>query len=901
METRLNKKSRSLLLLSFLLPVILSTLCFALKEIAPFGEYSLLRSDAWAQYHPYLSQFRHLLLNGGSVEHTWNVGMGINYIPILAYYVSSPLYLLSVLVPETLLTQFMLATTIVKLGLAGLFFAIYLRHAYRRQDKVIPFFALLYALCAWSAGYYWNIMWLDVFAMLPLLLTGTLSMLREGKYRLYTIALALCLWCNYYLSYCCCLFVLLYFLGYHICKGSDWKTLLRALLRFALCTLLAVCLTAVLLIPTLMGMQNTHSAAEVSFNLLSLRLPDIEYTFSLSAFLKALVQVTSRMLPSTTPTHIDGLPNLFSGFSVLILAVYYLCCREISVRERLFNGLMLVFFVLSCIFRALDYIWHGFHFPNMLPNRFSFLFSFLLLTMGYRGYTLLHHTKLKRILPPLLFGLSLIVVGFLNRRTLSFGYYAVLLCLLVLTAVGIAFLLSGKWNIPRISPTLRSRISVVLLCLVFLGESFLSFYTGVFQGLEEDELISRAVNGYTLYETVASKDAELFYRTDYTHSGCNNDGALQHYNGVSIFSSSALVNQGNFASALGLVAWPESNSTVYMESSPLTHTFCGIKYLIGEEGSFFSPNSTPLVSSYDGHELRLAPGYIGMGFMMDGAAADFASYQDEKNPFAEQTELFRLATGIEEELYHPIYEPELSASEGCTLENTEDNTQFLYNVPADQSKGDFTLRYTMEEPGLLCLATRMLGGKKLSARKNGEELFSIHTTARGILSLGDVEVGDVIELTYTSDEFKEAGISARLAFFDSQVLQQGLDSLSDEVWNITYQDDTTVEGTIAAKADGFFYTSIPYEPGWTVLVDGEDIPVAQSYDPSNQDVKLSDALISFPLSAGQHTIRLEYHTPGLTVGMILSLCGLAVLAALLLSKKKTLFPNPAPMNKGDSL
>lgn len=231
METRLNKKSRSLLLLSFLLPVILSTLCFALKEIAPFGEYSLLRSDAWAQYHPYLSQFRHLLLNGGSVEHTWNVGMGINYIPILAYYVSSPLYLLSVLVPETLLTQFMLATTIVKLGLAGLFFAIYLRHAYRRQDKVIPFFALLYALCAWSAGYYWNIMWLDVFAMLPLLLTGTLSMLREGKYRLYTIALALCLWCNYYLSYCCCLFVLLYFLGYHICKGSDWKTLLRALLR----------------------------------------------------------------------------------------------------------------------------------------------------------------------------------------------------------------------------------------------------------------------------------------------------------------------------------------------------------------------------------------------------------------------------------------------------------------------------------------------------------------------------------------------------------------------------------------------------------------------------------------------------------------------------------------------
>ena len=49
---------------------------------------------------------------------------------------------------------------------------------------------------------------------------------------------------------------------------------------------------------------------------------------------------------------------------------------------------MLIFFMLSFILRQLDYIWHGFHFTNMIPYRFSFLFSFVVLVMGYRGYGL---------------------------------------------------------------------------------------------------------------------------------------------------------------------------------------------------------------------------------------------------------------------------------------------------------------------------------------------------------------------------------------------------------------------------------------------------------------------------------------------------------------------------------
>ena len=54
--------------------------------------------------------------------------------------------------------------------------------------------------------------------------------------------------------------------------------------------------------------------------------------------------------------------------------------------------------MLSFLIRQLDYIWHGFHFPNMIPYRFSFLFSFVLLYMAYRGWLLRRRFRAAHIL-----------------------------------------------------------------------------------------------------------------------------------------------------------------------------------------------------------------------------------------------------------------------------------------------------------------------------------------------------------------------------------------------------------------------------------------------------------------------------------------------------------------------
>ncbi|MBR6825129.1 MAG: YfhO family protein [Oscillospiraceae bacterium] len=900
----LVKKKRSILpaALSFLLPALVSAVVFMLSNIAPFGTYSILRSDAWGQYHPFLSLYRQILLNGGSLEHTWAVGMGINFMPIFSYYLSSPLNLLVVFFSESALPVFMFLLTVLKLGLAGLSFYFFLTYAYKGKRSVVPFFALLYALCAWAAGYYWNIIWLDVFALFPTLIAGTLAMLRESKFRLYVLSLALTFLCNYYLSFCCCIFVLLAFIGYHAVKWSGWKNFSRTFLRFGVCTLLAFVMAAALLLPTLLGMQNTASASSREFPIFSLNYPTSFCDLTISNFFKAVSMISAQTLTNIPATYMDGLPNLFCGFSAMILALSFLCNKTFSKKDRLLHGLLLIFFVLSSTFTILDYLWHGLHFPNMIPGRYTFQFSFLVLAMAYRGYTALDRLSIRRFLIALAGGVAIIAMGFLNRKDISFGYYTQILCVLVLVATGVVYFLH-KGKLPLLKPTLARKLSVVLLCLLLLGESFLSMYNGVDVGVQEKSVLTHGSLGSELYNSVASKDDELFYRVEFSHGGVSNDGAQLHYNGVEIFSSSALVSHGNIASALGLLAWPESNSITFAESSPFSHTLCGIKYIIGRGKNFPNPDALPLVASREDYELRSVPSYVGLGFMTRPELSTFVSYQDQKDPFAEQNELFCLATGLEGQLYTPISQPELEASEDCTIETTDNPAQFLYKVPEDKNKGDFTLRYTIEEGGHLCIATRMPGGHDMDAYRNGELLFNTGVASRGIMTLGQVLPGDVIELVYTSDDYKEAGINIYANLLNEALLEEGLKTFSDEVWNITYTDDTTLTGNITVLEDGLFYSSVPYEPGWTVTVDGKEIPVCETYDPQNWDVKLTDALISFPLTAGTHEITMEYKTPGLRPGLISSLSAWLIFA-LLVVLKKTLFPNApiqTPTDKGESL
>ena len=118
---------------AFFLPVIGMLAYMLLRQCAPFGNYSMLYSDQYHQYYPFFVSYRRALLSGESLLYNWDIGMGMDYLGLLSYYLASPLNLLSVFVPESWLLNFFSLLVPVRLGLASLFFSIFLKKLFGKN------------------------------------------------------------------------------------------------------------------------------------------------------------------------------------------------------------------------------------------------------------------------------------------------------------------------------------------------------------------------------------------------------------------------------------------------------------------------------------------------------------------------------------------------------------------------------------------------------------------------------------------------------------------------------------------------------------------------------------------------------------------------------------------------
>lgn len=70
------------------------------------------------------------------------------------------------------------------------------------------------------------------------------------------------------------------------------------------------------------------------------------------------------------------------------------------------------------------------------------------------------------------------------------------------------------------------------------------------------------------------------------------------------------------------------------------------------------------------------------------------------------------------------------------------------------------------------------------------------------------------------------------------------------------EKDSCITGTVSAWADGYVLCMIPYENGWTVSVDGEEV----------ETEKGDLGFLAFPVKEGEHQLTITFHAPGLKAG-----------------------------------
>ena len=93
---RLLKPSDGLVA-AFFVPVVAMIIIFAQRGIFPFGEECFLRTDMYHQYAPFFSEFQYKLTHGGSLLYSWDIGMGVNFSALYAYYLARPVNWLLIL------------------------------------------------------------------------------------------------------------------------------------------------------------------------------------------------------------------------------------------------------------------------------------------------------------------------------------------------------------------------------------------------------------------------------------------------------------------------------------------------------------------------------------------------------------------------------------------------------------------------------------------------------------------------------------------------------------------------------------------------------------------------------------------------------------------------------------
>ncbi len=860
--------------LAFFLPVIGMLILMMLRQAEPFGDYSMLYSDSYHQYYPFFVAFRKALLSGDSLLYSWNVGMGMDYLGLVSYYLASPLNLLCVLVPEAYTLELFSLLMPIKLGLAGLFFATFLYKIFHKDDFSVTLFGCFYALCAWALAYQWNIMWLDTFALLPLVVLGTCSLLKEKKFVLYTTTLFLSIFSNYYIGFFVCIFVALVFFCYQICCWQGFKKFLTDLVRIALFSALAIGMTAILELPAFAALQTTQSSVNSFPEGFRLNIADKN---TWQGLLDAMRQVAGNTNGGLIPSFKEGLPNLYCGIITTILSFLFLTCKKIKIREKLCCVGLLLLFTLSFIIRQLDYIWHGFHFPNMIPYRFSFLYSFVMLYMAYRAYLLRRQFRLWQIITAGVLSIAVMLCAndLKDPVYLAFNGVFLLLYLSVLIYTHI------RKRLP-IEPTHAQKIAyfadrkdrrhiggIVLLCVMVIELALNLVNFGVNWSRTSVVNYPKGTS-YTASMIRYMKEREsdnLFYRAETTHSQTLNDGALNGYNGISTFTSSANVKVTQFMKALGYGAKNTYNRYCFEESSPVANLFLNLKYMLERDGKVEeNPYFTDL-HHYGSVHLLENNAYLPLGFLTDAQLLN-TDFTSNTNNLIFQNELLRAASGMKEDVWDLIVGKSLTITANGPELITQ--TQTGYCTYKSEKGGTVTYTYIADKEGLVCIDLNLSARNSFSVYKNDVQLYSETYSLPQTLSVSHVVPGDKIEIRFSCKAEESGTLRVHTGVLNEEKFRKAYDTLAVSVLELTTFKNTLVEGTINCDRAGVLYTSIPQDGNWSAMVDGKPAEIAL----------VGDCMIGLLLTEGYHEIQFTYHNDAFSLGWKISLGCLAVFLAL---------------------
>ena len=803
---------------AFGLPFFICVIICIGNGVYPFGDNCILHIDMYHQYCPFFTEFLNKLQSGGSLQYSWNLGLGSDFVSLYAYYLASPLNFLILLCPKSHVIEFMTLLIILKISASGLTFFLYIRHHYKlvgkdgrmHKNQVIPaiVFSTAYALSGFVAAYSWDIMWMDCIALFPLIMIGLERLVQEKKAGLYYITLALCIFCNYYISIMICIFLVFAFV---LLFFSQKKGKGGAVLRFGWYSLLAGASSAILLLPEI-AVLSVSGSAEGGFP------KTAEFYFNILAELGRGAAVTS------VYTGNDHWPNLYAGAFSLFLVWIYVLNRRISWKEKVPRIAMLAFFLVSFAENQLDYIWHGMHFPQALPGRQSFLYSFVLLSMGFAAVRKRKGTKIWHIAVAAIVSMMLLLLsGWYGDETVTEPVSLVITALFI-CVYAVTFVLT------KITGKKKRLAFAQFAVFVAVAELAINMAATGFGTTSRVAYTEKQTDYENLLKTAKEDNEETgsgFYRVEDTERKTKNDDSLYGYASATIFSSLMNLDVSHLFQSLFMEGG--KNFYCYNGATPLSSSLFSVKYMLSDSALEESPYRT-LIGGSGSSSLYRNNYSLPLGFVMDEQA--IANWTSSTADRMASLNSLTSALGAEGQMLYPA------------------------TCVTDANAGDTTI--DIAEDGYYYADYVSCTSDTLTVnRSDGWTKQYSKTSHRYLIELGECKAGDEIHILNSNME----SIEFQVYQLNEKVVQQAFDTLNAQTMQLTDMTDRKIEGKIQVQNAGRLILSVPADEGWTLYVDGKETEIEP----------LADALVGVHLEKGSYTIKLCYTTPGLKVGAGISL------------------------------
>ncbi len=820
-----KKQVAALLIFAFCIPVLLFICVMILCRITPFGDKTLLIWDADGQYSAFLAAARRIVTGQADPLYSLEKGAGSSLAGLIAYYMASPLNVLTILfAPGDVVSAFH-GIVLVKIGLSGLTFMILL---HRRNGAGWPglLFSTAYALAGYTASYFWNIMWMDAVIALPLIALGIHGIVaRRGGRLLYAMALGYALFSNYYTGFMLCLFAVLWFVYLYLdalLRGQR-PQLVRTAGTFAASSLLAGGLAAVMLIPAFLSLRK-------GYQLFSLEEP-------LTGRLFPLIELMTKLFTGAASFELlrSDLPYIYIGLPMLALFGSYALNPAFSARRRVLAAGLVGVFLISFQMSGPYLLWHGLDLPQAMPARFSFLFSFVLIDLAYESFRTFSGPKkglARRMGAMALAFFAVACLMFDGELPVYLAYETVLLdTLFFLAACGLIVLLATK----------RRRVALICLCLMQAACLVLNGYFSIDRLEEVNQLGAQEEAAYVqknaaLVARIQEQDGGL-YRMERNQARTENDPLYFGYHGVSHYSSDF---DAEFLRFLGRMGLYHIHYRIQYASgtTPVLEGLMGIKYILRSDGASLEklPDSYTQLWREGDTAAWQNPYALPLAVLAPLDEVDGVGVGED--PFENQNLLVEDLSGSKVQVFTPVEDVE------CYTEKNMMHVSFIqranqrYYLKASGSW--FSLNGAPMESG-----ERFIGCVALPVVAQDTQ-----TTLTAYLGEGEGLEGTCYLATFDEDAFRSAW---------EKVLTRGCQTQSGR--------DSAIEVVVPQNsAASQLMLTIPYDRGWQVKVDGVPAETTSRYG----------QFLAVDLEPGAHTVELRFVPQGLIAGAAIS--GLSLMA-----------------------